>query len=43
MEFEVERLHKKIGSLYTLIEKLIKENKELKKQLIKSDKNMIKS
>ncbi len=42
MEVEVEKLHKKIGSLYTLIEKmekenskLKKENRELKKQLIK--------
>ena len=39
---EIERLHKKIGDLYTLIEKmdkenskLKKENRELKKQLIK--------
>ena len=32
MELEVERLHKKLGSLYTLIEKLDKENKELKKE-----------
>ncbi len=42
MENEVEKLHKKIGSLYILIDKLIKEktglikeNRELKKQLIK--------
>lgn len=35
MEVEVEKLHKKIGSLYILIDKLIKENRKLKKQLIK--------